>query len=94
MRAPAILATFGTALWWEDDALRLGASLAYYRLFAIAPVLLVATAIAGMVFGAETVAGKSWGNSINSSDAKARPRCRSAGGSESTTCGDSRHRCR
>jgi membrane protein len=36
---------FGAALkaWWDDDALRLGESLAYYTLFAIAPVLLVAT---------------------------------------------------
>ena len=33
--------------WWDDDAPRLGASLAYYTLFAIAPILLVATAIAG-----------------------------------------------
>ena len=38
--------------------MRLGASLAYYTLFAIAPVLLVATAIAGMVFGAEAVRGE------------------------------------
>src|SRR4029450_10493046 len=60
MRAPLILPIFGTALraWWDDDAPRLGASLAYYTLFAIAPVLLVATAIAGMVFGAEAVRGE------------------------------------
>ena len=60
MRAPVILPVFAAAMraWWEDDALRLGASLAYYTLFAIAPVLLVATAIAGMVFGAEAVRGE------------------------------------
>lgn len=60
MRAPAILPVFGSALraWWDDDAPRLGASLAYYTLFAIAPVLLVATAIAGMVFGPEAVRGE------------------------------------
>ena len=60
MRAPVILSVFGTALraWWDDDAPRLGASLAYYTLFAIAPVLLVATAVAGMVFGAEAVRGE------------------------------------
>ena len=60
MHAPVILPIFGTALraWWDDDAPRLGASLAYYTLFAIAPVLLVATAIAGMVFGAEAVRGE------------------------------------
>ncbi len=60
MRAPAILPVFGAAMkaWWDDDAPRLGASLAYYTLFAIAPVLLVATAIAGMVFGPEAVRGE------------------------------------
>ena len=44
--------------WWNDDALRLGASVAYYSLFAIAPVLLVAIAVAGFVFGAEAVRGE------------------------------------
>lgn len=44
--------------WWEDNALRLGAALAYYTLFAIAPVLLVAIAIAGLAFGAEAVRGE------------------------------------
>ena len=60
MRAPAMVRLLGSAAkaWWEDDALRLGASLAYYTLFAIAPILLVATAIAGMVFGAEAVRGE------------------------------------
>ena len=46
------------AAWWNDDALRLGASVAYYSLFAIAPVLLVAIAVAGFVFGAEAVRGE------------------------------------
>jgi membrane protein len=60
MRAPAILRMFGSALnaWWDDDALRLGASLAYYTLFAIAPILLVATAVAGMVFSGDAVRGE------------------------------------
>ena len=51
---------FGTALraWWDDDVPRLGASLAYYTLFAIAPILIVATAVAGMAFGAEAVRGE------------------------------------
>lgn len=44
--------------WWDDDCQRMGASLAYYTLFAIAPILLVATAIAGSVFGAEAVRGE------------------------------------
>jgi membrane protein len=51
---------FGSALRasWEDDVPRLGASLAYYTLFAIAPVLLVATAIAGLAFGPQAVRGE------------------------------------
>jgi membrane protein len=55
-----MLAIFGAALraWWDDDVPRLGASLAYYTLFAIAPVLLVATAMAGMVFGDDAVRGE------------------------------------
>jgi membrane protein len=57
MRQPVILRLFGSAAraWWDDDCTRLGASLAYYTLFAIAPILLVATSIAGMAFGAEAV---------------------------------------
>jgi membrane protein len=60
VRVPAILPVLRAAMraWWDDDALRLGAALAYYTLFAIAPILLVATAIAGMVFGAEAVRGE------------------------------------
>jgi len=48
----------GLKAWWDDDALRLGASLAYYTLFAIAPVLLVATGIAGLVFNTDVVRGE------------------------------------
>ena len=44
--------------WWDDNVSRLGASLAYYTLFAIAPVLIVAIAIAGLVFGQEAVRGQ------------------------------------
>ena len=36
----------------------MGASLAYYTLFAIAPILLIATTIAGSVFGAAAVRGE------------------------------------
>ena len=44
--------------WWNDNAMRLGASVAYYTLFAIAPILLVAIAVAGSLFGAEAVRGE------------------------------------
>ena len=41
--------------WWNDNVPRLGASLAYYTLFAMAPILIVAITIAGVFFGAEAV---------------------------------------
>ena len=41
--------------WWNDNVPRLGASLAYYTLFALAPILIVAITVAGLVFGAEVV---------------------------------------
>ena len=44
--------------WWSDDVPRMGASLAYYTLFALAPILVVAIAIGGLVFGAEAVRGQ------------------------------------
>ena len=60
MREPVIMRTFRGAAraWWDDDCTRLGASLAYYTPFAIAPILLVATAIAGMVFGPDAARGE------------------------------------
>jgi membrane protein len=44
--------------WWEDKAPRLGAALAYYSLFSLAPLLVLITAIAGIVFGQEAVEGR------------------------------------
>ena len=44
--------------WSSDDVPRLGASLAYYTLFSIAPVLIIAIAIAGFFFGADAVRGE------------------------------------
>src|SRR6185436_11810727 len=41
----------------EDEALSWGASIAYYTLFSIAPVLLVVVAVAGLVFGREAAEG-------------------------------------
>ncbi len=41
----------------DDDGLSRGASIAYYTLFSIAPVLLVVVAIAGLVFGREAAEG-------------------------------------
>lgn len=44
--------------FWADNGMRLGASVAYYTLFALAPILLIVIAVAGMVFGAEAVRGE------------------------------------
>jgi membrane protein len=44
--------------WFDDSASRHGAAIAYYTLFALAPVLLVVIAIAGLVFGDEAVRGQ------------------------------------
>src|ERR1044071_1917045 len=41
--------------WREDNVPRLGASLAYYTLFALAPMLVVAIGVAGLVFGGDAV---------------------------------------
>jgi membrane protein len=56
--APVMLLPRAVAAWWNDDVLRLGASVAYYTLFAIAPILLIAIALAGAVFGGEAVRGE------------------------------------
>jgi membrane protein len=37
--------------WWDDNCLRLGASLAYYAIFSIFPLLLVAVTTVGFVLG-------------------------------------------
>ncbi|MBA3496690.1 MAG: YihY/virulence factor BrkB family protein [Gemmatimonadales bacterium] len=44
--------------WWDDNVPRLGASLAYYTLFALAPTLVIAIAVAGLFFGPEAVRGE------------------------------------
>src|SRR5437764_544322 len=41
----------------EDKAQRLGAALAYYTIFSIGPVLLIAVSIAGLAFGKEAAQG-------------------------------------
>jgi membrane protein len=44
--------------WWNDNVPRMGAALAYYTLFALAPILIVAIAVAGLAFGPEAVRGE------------------------------------
>lgn len=58
------LATLGKILrqavreWSEDNAPRLGAALAFYTIFAIAPLLVICTAIAGLVLGEDAARGQ------------------------------------
>ncbi|VTS00683.1 ribonuclease bn : Ribonuclease BN OS=Gloeocapsa sp. PCC 7428 GN=Glo7428_4543 PE=4 SV=1: Virul_fac_BrkB [Gemmata massiliana] len=44
--------------WVTDKAPRLGAALAYYSIFSIAPLLVIAIAVAGLVFGREAAQGQ------------------------------------
>ena len=44
--------------WFSDGASRYGAAIAYYTLFALAPVLLVVIGIAGLAFGEDAVRGQ------------------------------------
>ena len=41
----------------NDGAMSRGAAIAYYTIFSIAPLLVIATAIAGLAFGREAVEG-------------------------------------
>jgi len=43
--------------WMEDNVLRLSAALAYYSIFSIAPLLVIAVGIAGWVLGPDAVHG-------------------------------------
>jgi membrane protein len=46
------------AEWSQDQAPRLGAALAYYATFSLAPLLIIAVAITGLVFGREAATGQ------------------------------------
>ena len=41
--------------WMEDNALRLSASLAFYSVFSLAPMLVIAVSIAALIFSEQTV---------------------------------------
>jgi membrane protein len=44
--------------WSKDKAPRMGAALAYYTIFSLAPLLVICIAIAGIVFGPKAVQGR------------------------------------
>jgi membrane protein len=54
----AILLKQAGAAWLDDDAPTLGAALAFYTLFSLAPVLIVAVSVAGLAFGEKAAQGE------------------------------------
>ena len=55
---PWLLLRRSVSAWIDDDAASLGAALAYYTLFSLAPLLLIVISVAGMVFGADAARGQ------------------------------------
>jgi membrane protein len=43
--------------WWNDRAMSLGASIAFFTVFSLAPMLLAAIAVAGVAFGRDAAQG-------------------------------------
>ena len=54
-----VKATFSS--WLDDYAPSMGAALAYYTMFSIAPLLLIVISTAGLIFGEEAVRGEIFG---------------------------------
>ncbi len=51
------LVRIAAAGWWNDRAMSLGASIAFFTLFSLAPMLLAAIYVAGLVFGHDAAQG-------------------------------------
>lgn len=51
--------------WNADGAASMGAAIAYYTIFSIAPLLIIIMAIAGFFFGADAVQGQIYGQAEN-----------------------------
>ena len=58
LRAFTALLKQAGAAWLADNAPRFGAALAFYTLFSLAPVLIVAVSVAGFVFGEKAAQGE------------------------------------
>ncbi|HZH09079.1 MAG TPA: YihY/virulence factor BrkB family protein [Microvirga sp.] len=60
--------------WWNDRAMSLGASIAFFTVFSLAPMLLTAIAVAGLAFGREAAQGaivRELGGMIGTNEASA-----------------------
>lgn len=58
MRAVGRLLRRAAFKWSQDDCLTAGAALAYYAVFSLAPILVIAIALAGALFGQEAAQGE------------------------------------
>jgi membrane protein len=58
LEAVKVLLRQAGVAWLPDNVPRFGAALAFYTLFSLAPVLIVAVSIAGFVFGKEAARGE------------------------------------
>ena len=63
--------------WLNDYAPSMGAALAYYTMFSIAPLILIVISTAGLVFGEEAVRGEIFGQlqGLMAAAAPAPPPC-------------------
>ena len=59
------------AAWVDDYAPSMGAALAYYTVFSLAPLLVIVISVAGLIFGADAVSGAIFGqiNGLMGADA-------------------------
>lgn len=58
LREPLELIVSAATRWTDHDGAQLGAAIAFYTMFALAPLLVVTIAIAGAVFGPEAARGQ------------------------------------
>src|SRR4029453_13240148 len=61
LRAIFRLARESVSAWIDDFAPSMGAAISYYTIFSIAPLLLIVSAVAGIVFGSDAAAGRIYG---------------------------------
>ena len=58
MQSIWILIKAAATSWRDDYAPSMGAALAYYTMFSIAPLLLIVISVAGLIFGVEAARGE------------------------------------
>ena len=74
----ATLAKETVIRWTEDKCSTLAAALAYYSLFSLAPLVLIAVAVAGLVFGHQAAQGELYTQLAGLSATRGARRCRAS----------------